>query len=389
MVSPKRKICVVTGTRAEYGLLRRLIDAIQSSDVLSLQLIVTGSHLSPEFGFTIQEIIDHGYPIARKIEMLLSSDTTVGIAKSTGLGVLSFADALSDLEPDLMVLLGDRYEIFAAATAAMLTRIPIAHLHGGEVTEGAVDELIRHSITKMSHLHFVATSEYRRRVLQLGENPKNVFCVGGLGVDNLLRLDFLSRVELEMQLDYTFLNRNILVTFHPVTLEDDSSTLDHLEQLLAALDSLVDTGIIFTLPNADACGRSFIAKIKDFCSENDSASCFASLGQLRYFSCIRHVDCVVGNSSSGLLEVPSFHKATINIGCRQEGRLRSASVIDCPPICESILGAINRSFSREFQELLKSSTNPYGKGGAVDSILDVLENFSLSDILQKKFFDIP
>ena len=387
MVSRQRKVCVVTGTRAEYGLLRHLIDAIQASSVLSLQLIVTGAHLSTEFGFTVQEIIDDGYPISRKIEMLLSSDTPVGVAKSTGLGVLSFSDAFSDLEPDLILILGDRYEIFSAATAAMLSRIPIAHLHGGEVTEGAIDEAIRHSITKMSHLHFVATPEYGRRVLQLGENPKNVFCVGGLGVDNILRLDFMSRIELEKQLGFTFLKRNILVTFHPVTLEDDSSSLDHLEQLLSALDNLVDTGIIFTLPNADACGRSFIAKIKDFCSQNDSAFCFASLGQLRYFSCIRHVDCVVGNSSSGLLEVPSFHKATINIGCRQAGRLRSASVIDCPPICESILGAINLAYSSEFQELLKSSTNPYGQGGAVESILKVLEEFPLSNILHKKFFD--
>ena len=387
MVRRQRKVCVVTGTRAEYGLLRHLIDAIQASSVLSLQLIVTGAHLSTEFGFTVQEIIDDGYPISRKIEMLLSSDTPVGVAKSTGLGVLSFADAFSELQPDLILILGDRYEIFSAATAAMLSRIPIAHLHGGEVTEGAIDEAIRHSITKMSHLHFVATPEYGRRVLQLGENPKNVFCVGGLGVDNILRLDYMSRIELEKQLGFTFLKRNILVTFHPVTLEDDSSSLDHLEQLLSALDNLVDTGIIFTLPNADACGRSFIAKIKDFCSQNDSAFCFASLGQLRYFSCIRHVDCVVGNSSSGLLEVPSFHKATINIGCRQAGRLRSASVIDCPPICESILGAINLAYSSEFQELLKSSTNPYGQGCAVESVLKDLEEFPLSNILHKKFFD--
>ncbi len=387
MVSPKRKVCVVTGTRAEYGLLRHLIDGIQASDVLSLQLIVTGSHLSPEFGFTVQEILDDGYPIARKIEMLLSSDTTVGMAKSTGLGVLSFADALSELKPALMLLIGDRYEIFAAATAAMLTRIPIAHLHGGEVTEGAIDEAIRHSITKMSHLHFVATSEYRRRVLQLGENPQNVFCFGGLGVDSILRLDFLSRIELERQLGFTFLNKNILVTFHPVTLEDDSASLDHLDQLLSALDQLVDTGIIFTLPNADACGRIFISKIKDFCARNVSASCFASLGQLRYFSCVRYVDCVVGNSSSGLLEVPSFQKATINIGSRQAGRLRSASVIDCLPSCESILGAINHSYTREFQEILKSTTNPYGNGGSVVSILKVLEEFPLSDILHKKFHD--
>lgn len=387
MVSRQRKICVVTGTRAEYGLLRRLIDGIDASDVLSLQLIVTGAHLSKEFGFTIQEIIDDGYPIARKIEMLLSSDTSVGVAKSTGLGVLSFADALSELQPDLIVILGDRYEIFAAATAAMLSRIPIAHLHGGEVTEGAIDEAIRHSITKMSHLHFVATSEYRCRVLQLGENPKNVFCVGGLGVDNILHLDFLSRVELEKQLGFTFLKKNILVTFHPVTLEDDSAAIDHLQELLLALDRLVDTRIIFTLPNADASGLSFMAKINDFCARNLYACCFASLGQMRYFSCVRQVDCVVGNSSSGLLEVPSFRKATINIGSRQAGRLKAQSVIDCLPRCESILDAINQSYSSEFQDDLQWSINPYGNGGASESILSVLEEFPLSNILQKKFFD--
>ena len=388
MVSAQRKICVVTGTRAEYGLLRRLIDAIHASDVLSLQLVVTGAHLSSEFGFTVQEIIDDGYPIVRQIEMLLSSDTTVGMAKSTGLGVLSFADALSDLNPDLILLLGDRYEIFAAATAAMFNRIPIAHLHGGELTEGAIDESIRHSITKMSHLHFVASSEYRQRVLQLGENPKNVFCVGGLGVDNILRMDLLSRIELEKQLEFTLLQKNVLVTFHPVTLEDEAVVFDHLEQLLLALDLLVDTGIIFTLPNADACGRAFIAKIKEFCEHRAHASCFASLGQLRYFSCIRHVDCVVGNSSSGLLEVPSFKKPTINIGSRQAGRLKARSVIDCLPSCESIFGAIDRSYSTEFQQSLIGSINPYGNGGAVSSIVKVLEEFPLSSILQKKFFDV-
>ena len=383
-----RKICVVTGARAEYGLLRRLIDAIDSSNVLSLQLVVTGAHLSPEFGLTIQEIIDDGLHISRTIEMLLSSDTTVGTAKSIGLGVLSFADALSDLKPDLMLILGDRYEIFAAASAAMASRIPIAHLHGGEVTEGAIDEAIRHSITKMSHLHFVATSEYRHRVLQLGENPDNVFCVGGLGVDNILSLDPLSRNELEQQLNFTFLGRNILVTFHPVTLVDPDTAISHLDQLLLALGRLTDTGLIFTLPNADACGRSFITKIKDFCAAKSSASCFESLGQSRYFSCVRQVDCVVGNSSSGLLEVPSFKKATINIGSRQAGRLKSSSVIDCLPTSESILDAINRSYSSEFRELLKCSSNPYGNGGAVESILAVLEKFPLRNILQKKFFDI-
>lgn len=388
MVTHKRKICVVTGTRAEYGLLRPLIYGIEKSDSLSLQLIVTGAHLSSEFGYTLQEIIDDGYHISRKIEMLLSSDTPVGVAKSLGLGVLSFADALSDLKPDLMVVLGDRYEIFSAASAAMVSRIPIAHLHGGEVTEGAIDEAIRHSITKMSHLHFVATSDYRRRVLQLGENPNHVFCVGGLGVDNILSLNLLSRSELESQLNFKFLERNILVTYHPVTLEDQNAGIAHLDQLLLALGRLDSTGIIFTLPNADAGGRSFIAKIKHFCDSHSSSSWFTSLGQLRYFSCVRQVDCVVGNSSSGLLEVPSFHKPTINIGSRQEGRIKASSVIDCKPSCEAILDSINQSYSSRFQQIVSMSTNPYGNGGAVDSILKVLEGFPLTNILKKKFFDI-
>lgn len=389
MVSNRRKICVVTGTRAEYGLLRRLIHGINVSKSLSLQLVVTGAHLSPEFGLTVQEIIEDGYPISRKIEILLSSDTTVGVAKSMGLGVLSFADALSELKPDLMVVLGDRYEIFSAASAAMASRIPIAHLHGGEVTQGAIDEAIRHSITKMSHLHFVATSEYRNRVLQLGENPNNVFNVGGLGVDNLLSLDLLARDELEKQLNFKFLKRNILVTFHPVTLDDIQSSVYQFGQLLLALNSLHSTGIIFTLPNADAAGRALISMVKEFCDRNSFASWFSSLGQLRYFSCVQQVDCVVGNSSSGFLEVPSFHKATINIGTRQAGRLKASSVIDCLPSCQSILEALLVAYTCEFQEMLKSSANPYGNGGAADSILNVLEEFPLDSILKKRFFDLP
>ena len=387
MVNNTRKICVVTGTRAEYGLLRRLIAGIESSDFLSLQLIVTGAHLSAEFGFTAQEIIDDGFTISRKIEILLSSDTPVGITKSLGLGVLSFADALSELKPDLLLILGDRYEIFSAASAAMVSRIPIAHLHGGEVTEGAIDEAIRHSITKMSHLHFVATTQYRQRVLQLGENPNNVFCVGGLGVDNILALNLLSRGELESQIGFRFLARNILVTFHPVTLDDDNVAIRQLDQLLSALERLEETGIIFTLPNADAGGLSFITKIKEFCTRYSFASCYTSLGQLRYFSCVRHVDCVVGNSSSGLLEVPTFKKATVNIGSRQEGRLKASSVIDSLPESESILQSIQRAYTSEFQEQLHRSVNPYGSGGAVKSILEILENFPLTNILKKKFYD--
>ena len=256
-----RKICVVTGTRAEYGLLRWVIDGIFKSPDLELQLIATGMHLSPEFGLTVQDIEADGYQIVRKVEMLLSSDTPVGITKSMGLGLIGFADAFAALQPDLLLLVGDRFEIFAAASAALVARIPIAHIHGGETTEGVIDESIRHSITKMSHFHFVAAEEYRRRVIQLGESPDRVFQVGGLGVDNITHLELLTREDLETALNFQFLSNNLLITFHPVTLEKNTSA-DQIDQLLVALSQLEDTGLIFTMPNADTDGRVLFEKLK-------------------------------------------------------------------------------------------------------------------------------
>lgn len=388
MVMAKRKICVVTGTRAEYGLLRWVIDGIANSPVLQLQLIATGMHLSPEFGLTVQEIEADGYRIDRKVEMLLSSDTPVGITKSMGLGMIGFADALSELQPDLLLVLGDRFEIFAGASAALIARIPIGHIHGGEATEGVIDESIRHSITKMSHYHFVATDEYRRRVIQLGESPNRVFQVGGLGVDNITHMELLSRHELEVDIDFQFLSKNLLITYHPVTLEKDTSS-GQMDQLLSALAELKDTGLIFTMPNADTDGRIIIEKIQQFCNENANAKMYTSLGQLRYFSCINSVDGVVGNSSSGLAEVPSFKKATINIGDRQRGRLKATSVIDCEPKALSILQAINHSFSTEFRKQLKMSENPYGSGGASNAILRFLESTSFElKSFKKSFHDL-
>ena len=382
----KRKICVVTGTRAEYGLLRWLIDGIEKSAVLDLQLVVTGSHLSPEFGFTIQEISNDGYPVDRKIEMLLSSDTPVGITKSMGLAIIGFADAFVELQPDLVLILGDRYEIFAAASAAMIARIPIAHLHGGEVTEGAIDEAIRHSITKMSHLHFVAAKEYRNRVIQLGENPEHVFCVGGLGVDNILRSHLLPRDQLEIDLGFRFLTRNFLVTFHPVTLENNTCA-DQMDELLSALEEYPEAGILFTMPNADTDGRVLIDKIKAFCDQHSNAKWFESLGQLRYFSCLHQVHGVIGNSSSALLEAPSFQIGSINIGLRQQGRLKAKSVIDCLPEKKSILQAIEYLFSDDFQDKLLSNVNPYGSGGASNAIIQILEKQSFENLLLKRFQD--
>ena len=382
-----KKICVVTGTRAEYGLLRWVMEGIRQSPLLELQLIVTGMHLSPEFGLTVKAVEDDGFRVDRRVEMLLSSDTAVGVTKSMGLGIIGFADALAELQPDLLLVLGDRYEIFAAAAAGMIARIPIAHLHGGETTEGAFDEAIRHSITKMSHLHFVAAEEYQRRVIQLGEKPEHVFLVGGLGVDNILRLKLLERQELEKTLNFKFQKRNLLITFHPATLERNSSS-EQMEELLVALSELSDTGMIFTMPNADNEGRVLFRQIEDFCSRQSHAKFYTSLGQLRYLSCIQHVDGVVGNSSSGLAEVPSFKKGTINIGDRQRGRLSASSVIHCEPERASIRAALKRLFADDFQGLLSAVQNPYGKGGASDGVVLILEQTRLDGLLKKRFNDI-
>ena len=382
-----KKICVVTGTRAEYGLLRWVMEGIRQSPELELQLIATGMHLSPEFGMTVEAIEADGFKIERKVEMLLSSDTAVGVTKSMGLGMIGFADALGELKPDLMLVLGDRYELLSAASAAMVARIPIAHLHGGETTEGAFDEAIRHSITKMSHLHFVAAEEYRRRVIQLGEQPEHVFNVGGLGIDNILRLKLLARHELEEALNFKLEKRNLLITFHPVTLEQNTSA-QQVDELLAALAELKDTGLILTMPNADTEGRVLFRQIETFCARHSQAHAYTSLGQLRYLSCIQHVDGVLGNSSSGLLEVPSFKKGTINIGDRQRGRLKAASVIDCEPDSGSISKALELLYSPEFQSMLPSVKNPYGTGGASKKIVKILEGASFNDLLKKTFFDL-
>lgn len=382
------KICVVTGTRAEYGLLYWLMKEIDLDSELELQIIVTGMHLSPEFGLT-HKVIEQEFNINKKIEMLLSSDTPVGISKSIGLAQISFSEAYDELKPDLVILLGDRYEIFAAATAAMVARIPIAHLHGGETTEGAFDEAIRHSVTKMSHLHFTATDEYRRRVIQLGEAPDRVFNVGGLGIENIKRLNLMSKEEFENSINFKLNNKNLLVTFHPVTLEE-STTEQQFMQLLDALDTLTNTHIIFTKANSDTDGRIINKLIDDYVNKNPSKSvAFASLGQLRFLSALQFVDGVVGNSSSGLAEAPSFKIGTINIGDRQKGRIKASSVIDAEPNYQSILKAIEYLYSDSFKKTLITTKNPYGEGSASNEIIQIIKNTSLKDILKKSFFDLP
>jgi GDP/UDP-N,N'-diacetylbacillosamine 2-epimerase (hydrolysing) len=382
-----RKICVVTGTRAEYGLLRWVMEGIRDTPGLELQVVATGMHLSPEFGLTYREIEKDGFSIDRKVEMLLSSDTSSGLAKSMGLGLIGFGDTLQQLQPDLMLVLGDRFELFSAVAAAMVARIPVAHLHGGEATEGTFDEAIRHSITKMSHLHFVAAKEYRRRVIQLGEHPDRVFLVGGLGIDNIKKLDLLNLSELEKSLEFKLGEKNLLITFHPVTLEDETSAIQ-MTELLAALDPLQDIRLIFTMPNADTGGRVLIDMIDQFVAKHPNARSYTSLGQLRYLSCIEHMDGVVGNSSSGLIEVPSFAKGTINIGDRQRGRLKAKSVIDCDPDQESITAALQKLYSKEFQLALRMVQNPYGDGGASKKIVKILQDHSLELTLKKTFHDL-
>jgi UDP-hydrolysing UDP-N-acetyl-D-glucosamine 2-epimerase len=382
-----RKICIVTGTRAEYGLLRGLIDELRQRAV-QLQVVATGMHLSPEFGMTVDEIVNDGVMIAERVEMLLSSDTASGVSKSIGLGLIGFSDAFARLRPDIVVLLGDRFEIFAAAAAALVANIPIAHIHGGETTEGAFDEAIRHSVTKMSHLHFVAAEPYRARVVQLGEHPCRVFLVGGLGVDAIRRVPLMERAELEASIGFRFRKRNLLITFHPVTLEA-AHGLAQIDQLLKALDEAGDDlGLIFTLPNADAGGREIARRIEAFARDRDNAVTHASLGQVRYLSCLAQVDAVVGNSSSGLLEAPTFGIGTVNIGDRQAGRLKAATVIDCEPEAGAIRTALEEVLAPAFRKAMSGRQSPYGNGGASKAIAEVLSTHSLEGLLKKRFHDL-
>ena len=383
----KRKICVVTGTRAEYGLLYWLMKEIEADEDLELQLIVTGMHLSPEFGLTYKEI-EKEFKIDKKIEMLLSSDTAIGISKSMGLAQISFSEVYEELKPDILVVLGDRYEIFCAVSSAMIFNIPIAHLHGGETTQGAFDESIRHSITKMSHLHFTATDEYKNRVIQLGEEPNRVFNFGGMGIENIKRLNLLSKEEFEKSIDFKLNKKNILVTFHPVTLEN-STAKEQFQELLEAIDELENANIIFTKANSDTNGRVINQMIDEYVAKNSHKSIeFASLGQLRYLSALQYIDAVVGNSSSGLLEAPSFKIATVNIGDRQKGRIKALSVIDCEPKKEEISKAFEEIYSKEFQKKLKNVENPYGKNCPSKQIIEVLKNVNLANILKKSFYDL-
>jgi len=383
----KRKICIVTGSRAEYGLLYWLIKAIKADQDLELQLIATGMHLSSEFGLTYK-VIEKDFNIDKKIDMYLSSDTSVGISKSMGIAQTSFSEAYNELKPDVIVVLGDRYEIFSAVSAAMIGKIPIAHIHGGEITEGSWDDCIRHCISKMAHLHFTATEEYKNRVIQLGEDPSRVFNTGGMGIENIKKLQLLNKNEFEKSINFKLNKKNILITFHPVTLENNTSK-EQFQELLNAINELEDTNIIFTKTNSDLNGKIINQMIDQHTNKYPKKSIgFISLGQLRYLSALQYVDAVVGNSSSGLLEAPSFKIGTINIGERQKGRIRAESVIDCVPDKKDIQKSFEKLYSKNFQELLKNVNNLYDNGLSSKKIVRVLKNFKLKNILKKNFYNI-
>lgn len=380
-----RKICVITGSRAEYGLLSGLMKAIKEDESLELQVIATNMHLSPEFGLTYKEIERDGFFINKKVEMLLSSDTANATTKSVGLATIGFADAYEDLKPDMIVVLGDRYEILAAVSAALFYKIPVAHLHGGEITEGAYDDCIRHAITKMSHLHFTSTEVYRQRVIQLGENPKRVFNVGAPGIENIKKIPLMDKKELESTLDgFTFNDKTLLITYHPVTLEN-STAEEQIQNLLSALDEYHDIKIIFTLPNSDTDGRVIIRLINEYVSKHqEKAIAYPSLGLKRYLSALQFVKAVVGNSSSGIIEVPSFGIPTLNIGDRQKGRIAADSVINCGTSKKEILEGLDKVLNSEPKKI----HNPYeGKNTTVD-ILHVLKNFPLENLIQKTFYTL-
>ena len=381
------KICIVTGSRSEFGLLTPLLIALKNDPDFNLQLLVTGMHLSPEFGNTYTEIESLGFIIDEKIDMLLSADTDTAIAKSMGLGFIGYADAFDRLQPDWLLVLGDRFETFAAATTAYMKKIPIAHLHGGEVTAGATDEALRHSITKMSALHFTSTEEYRKRVMQLGEHQDVVFNVGAIGLDNIRELSLLDKAELEKALNFSLAEDVILVTFHPVTLERISSK-EQMQELLDALDSFGKGRIIFTMPNADAGGRPLRHSIKKFTEDHkDRSTYFESLGQLKYLSLMKYSAAIVGNSSSGIIEAPSLGVPSINIGDRQKGRVTPASVIQCAPQKSSILDALKKAFDVNFRMFCKNVQTPYGDGHAVERIVSVLKKNILPTEAKKQFID--
>lgn len=389
MTKYKKKICFITGSRSEYGLLSNLIKLCKKNKKFTTQVIVTGSHLSKKFGNTIDEIIsDKIYP-DYKINLKSLFNTKKDILLFFSKSILYYYKYLINLKPNIIVVLGDRHEIFSAAIVAMFLNIPIAHIHGGELTEGSYDDNIRHSISKLSHFHFVANKIFKKRVVQLGENPKSIFVVGGLGVDNIKNIDFLDKKYLENILKFKFKRFNFLITFHAATLSSYNN-IQILKNLIKFLDKQINTNIFFTFPSADVSNLEIIKKLNSFKNKNKNVFIFKSLGQRNYLSLLKNVDLVLGNSSSGISEAPSFKIPTINIGDRQKGRLFSKSIIQSNGSYNDIKRCVKKALSRDFLRKIKYSRNPYGKGGAAKKILRILSKINLSEnIIKKKFNDLP
>lgn len=384
----KKIISILTATRAEYGLLKPIIAKLNKVEEFDVRIVATGAHLSPEFGLTYKEIVEDGFSIDKKIEILLSSDTPTSISKSMGIAIIGFADYFEKLNPDLLIVLGDRYETLAVAITAMNQRIPIAHLYGGETTEGAIDESIRHAITKLSYLHFTSTAEYRKRVIQLGEHPDRVYNVGAIGIENILNEKLLSKEKVEEELIIDTNRPYAMVTFHPVTLENNSSKRQ-VESLLEVCKRYKNINFIFTKANADSEGRIINQIIGDYAKMNENIKYFNSLGMIKYLSALKYCSMVIGNSSSGLLEAPSFGIPTVNIGDRQKGRMQASSVINCQPTYEEIKLAIELALNDLFIKQAKMTENPYGNGNTSDKVINVIKDYLLSKKidLKKTFYD--
>ena len=383
----KKKICFVTSSRAEYGMIKNLLFQIKKSKKLNLKILATGTHLSARHGLTYKEILQDDLQIYKKLKISINSDTSLAISGAISEGVKKFSKEFNSLRPDLILILGDRFEIFSAAIAAMSERIPIAHIHGGELTEGAIDDAMRHSITKMSHLHFVAAKEYKNRVHQLGESKKFIYLVGGMGADIIKNMKFINKNELQKKLKFIFRKKNIFVNFHPVTLEKNSSR-KHIKEILKALKLLKKVGIIFSMPNADHNSKIIYDEINSFVKKNKNSIAFKSLGSLKYLSCLKLCNVVLGNSSSGLLEAPNLKIPTINIGDRQKGRAKSGSVVDCLPTQKKIYLNLTSILSGKKKFKNKDFFSPYGQGGASKKILKILEKVNYKNLLKKKFINI-
>ena len=386
----KPTLCVISGSRADYGLLKNVLLPLKKSKSLNSQFIVTGSHLSSKHGNTIKEIKDDNMQIDAELKILSNDDSSVGIAEALSKGIDSTAKTLKKLNPSMVLVLGDRYEIFAASIAAMISNIPISHIHGGENTEAAIDEAIRHSLTKMSCFHFVTTEEYRKRVIQLGENPERVFFVGALGLDSVKNTPLLTRKELEERFGVKLKKRILMITYHSVTLEREDNLIN-LNKILTALDNFKDFSLIFTSPNADHDGGKIKETIEIYVKKNKNAHFFTSLGQNGYLSFLKEADCVIGNSSSGIFEAPYCKVGSVNIGDRQKGRLKPKSVIDVPNETESIINAINKVLSEDFLDIINSQPNPFGDGSAGIKIVSILEkelNQPNKEYLKKGFFNL-